>query len=281
MSERFTTADGRTLAYTRTGGGPLLVCHCGGPGFSGATLGDLGGLDLSFELLILDPRGTGESTRPADGAYHLADYVADVEELRTHLGLDEVDLLGHSHGGFVAMSYAAVHPERVRRLVLAAAAPRFAPKYDERIMKYWTTSEDPTIAAALAARRQRFAKGDEEEDEERMRLRMHELRLYFRRADGVDWLGSVFSREPPNTDALKLFNTQIAPRYDIRDDLALIDAPTLAITGELDFFGPSANDDIVAGIRDARSVVLANAGHFVWVDEPDAFREEVERFLTQ
>jgi hypothetical protein len=91
MSERFTTADGRTLAYTRTGGGPLHVCHCGGPGFSGATLGDLGGLGRRFEL--------------------------------------------------------------------AATAPRFALKYDERIMKYWTSSDDPTIAPALAARRRRFAKG--------------------------------------------------------------------------------------------------------------------------
>ena len=42
MKKSFTTSDGRTLSYTQTGTGPLLVCHAGGPGFSGATLGDLG-----------------------------------------------------------------------------------------------------------------------------------------------------------------------------------------------------------------------------------------------
>lgn len=269
-----------TPAYTRTGSGSLLVCHCGGPGFSGATLGDLGGLGKSFELLVIDPRGTGGTPRPVDGSYRQEDYIDDLEELREHLGAEQIDLLGHSHGGFVSMSYAAAYPNRVRRLVLVATAPRFAGEYEERIAKYWAASDAPSIAAALDARRRRFVKGDEEEDEERMKLRMLELRLYFRREEGVDWLGSVFSREPPNTDALKHFNTEIAPRYDIRDELARIEAPALAITGELDFFGPPANDDIVAGIPDARSVVLANAGHFVWVDEPDAFRDEVRQFLT-
>jgi pimeloyl-ACP methyl ester carboxylesterase len=258
----------------------LLVCHCGGPGFPGATLGDLGGLAQNFELLNLDPRGAGATPRPTNGGYTLADYGADLEELRVRLGFDSFDLLGHSHGGFVAMSYAATYPERVRRLVLVATAPRFAAEYDERIAVRWTASEDPSVVAALAARTRRMER-DEIEDAERMKLRMVELRLYFRRADGAEWLGSVFAAHPPNVDALHYFNTQVAPRYDIRDDLALIEAPTLAITGELDFFGPPANRDIVEGIADARSVVIPDAGHFVWFDEPDRFREEVTTFLTQ
>jgi pimeloyl-ACP methyl ester carboxylesterase len=113
-----------------------------------------------------------------------------------------------------------------------------------------------------------------------MRLRMLELRLYFWRVEGVAWLGSVFSRQPPNVDALHYFNTQVAPIYDIRTELPRIEAQTLAITGTLDFFGPPANRDIVNGISDARSVVLPGAGHFVWFDEPDRFREEVTKFLT-
>ena len=46
-------------------------------------------------------------------AYTTGDYVADVEELRAHLGEDELNLLGHSHGGVVAMAYAAEQPGRV------------------------------------------------------------------------------------------------------------------------------------------------------------------------
>jgi proline iminopeptidase len=280
MKKSFTTSDGRTLSYTETGKGPLLVCHAGGPGFSGATLGDLGGLGDRFALVVLDPRGTGRSTVPGNGSYRQEDYVSDLEELRLHLGLDEFDLLGHSHGGFVAMSYAGAQPRRVRRLVLVATAPRFAPEYDERVRVLWEASDDPSIVAALEARTKRIARGHEEDDE-RMRLRMLELRLYFRRAEGVAWLGAVFGREPPNVEALKLFNAELAPRYDNRRELSLIQAPTLLITGDLDIFGPPANADMLELVPDARSVVLSNAGHFVWFDEPDRFRQEVTRFLTE
>jgi pimeloyl-ACP methyl ester carboxylesterase len=280
MKESFTTGDGRTLSYTWTGTGPTLVCHAGGPGFSGATLGDLGGLGDRFELVVLDPRGTGGSTVPANGGYRQEDYVSDLEELRRHLGMEELDLLGHSHGGFVAMAYAGAHPQRVHRLVLVATAPRFAPEYDERVQALWEASDDPSIALALDARTKRIARGHEEDDE-RMRLRMLELRLYFRRADGVQWLGAVFGREPPNVDALMFFNAELAPRYDNRGELPLIEAPTILVSGELDFFGPPANAEMLELIPDARNVVLSDAGHFVWFDEPDRFREEVSRFLTE
>src|SRR5437764_775597 len=54
---------------------------------------------------------------PADD-YGLASYVADVEALRGHLGAEQLNLLGFSHGGCVAMAYAAAHPDGVRRLLL-------------------------------------------------------------------------------------------------------------------------------------------------------------------
>ena len=280
MNGSITTSDGRKLAFRRDGSGQLLLCHPGGPGFSGATLGDLGGLAQDVELLVIDPRGTGASDPPPDDrAYRQEDYVADLEELRQELGAEQIDLLGHSHGGFVAMAYAAAHPKRVRRLVLVATAPRFAREYDERVRALWEASDDPAIAVALDARLKRLARSHEEDDE-RMRLRMLELRLYFRRAEGVEWLGGVFGQEPPNLAALMLFNAETAPQYDNRAGLPLIEAPTLVISGELDFFDPPANAEILELVPDARSVVLSDAGHFVWFDDPDRFRAEVTRFLA-
>ncbi|MEP6893938.1 MAG: alpha/beta fold hydrolase, partial [Gaiellaceae bacterium] len=104
--QKLTTSDGRALAYRTVGSGPVLVCHSGGPGLSSLYLTDLGGLDESFTLVLLDPRGTGASDSPADPtAYRFDDYVGDVEELRRHLGLERVSLLGFSHGATVALAY--------------------------------------------------------------------------------------------------------------------------------------------------------------------------------
>jgi pimeloyl-ACP methyl ester carboxylesterase len=109
------------LAVRREGSAPPLVCHPGGPGFSAASLTDLGGLADSFELIVLDPRGTGATAHAQ--TYRQEEYVADLEELRADIGLEQFHLLGHSHCGFVAIAYAAAHPGRVRKLVLAATAP--------------------------------------------------------------------------------------------------------------------------------------------------------------
>src|SRR6185436_17688591 len=100
-------------AWHEAGSGPPLLCHPGGPGFSSAYFDGLPDLAAQRTLLLLDPRGTGGSDRPADPtAYDLGDYAGDIEALRAHLGLERIDLLGHSHGGFVAMACAAAHPDR-------------------------------------------------------------------------------------------------------------------------------------------------------------------------
>jgi pimeloyl-ACP methyl ester carboxylesterase len=266
------------LAYRREGRGPLLVCHPGGPGFSGATLTDLGGLVELFEVVVVDPRGTGRSGS-AD-TYSQEDYVTDLEQLRSELRVEQFDLLGHSHGGFVATEYTAAHPERVRRLVLAATAPRFAPEYREAIDAVWDASSDPTIPPARQARARRLS-SDDLEPAEIVRLAMVELRLFFARAEGMPVLGQVFARAPPNLEALAYFNRETAPQFDLRPLLPDIRAQTLLITGDHDFFGKPAADDFVAGIPDTRSVVLRKAGHFLWIDQPEAFRSEVAAFLLR
>src|SRR3954468_19636232 len=129
--QQLTTADGRRLSYRQTGSGPTLVCHPGGPGFSSLYLSNLGGLDRELELVLLDPRGTGGSDPARDpGAYAIADYASDVEELRQHLGLEQLLLFGHSHGGVVAVEYAASHPDRVERLILASTLARHGPEQE-------------------------------------------------------------------------------------------------------------------------------------------------------
>src|SRR2546425_1710411 len=132
----FTTGDGRKLTYRKLGHGPVLVCHPGGPGFSADYFGDLAALWEQFTLIMLNPRGTGASDRPRDPrAYQIDDYVDDVEELRRHLGLERMLLLGHSHGGMVAQAYAAKHPQHVHRLVLASTLPRFGPKQEAAMQR--------------------------------------------------------------------------------------------------------------------------------------------------
>ncbi len=276
------TADGMMLGYHKMGSGPVVVCHPGGPGFSSLYFGDLAGLWERFTLILLNPRGTGDSGRPADSAaYQIADYVADVEELRQHLRLEKLTLLGHSHGGVVAQAYAARHPASVERLVLASTLARFGQEQaaamqdgmEKRSGQPWY----PDALAALEAEQH----GEFSNDEEMAELVFRELPLYFAHFGTAEagYLDTL-KTETPNADALRLFNKEIFETFDLRPELGSIKAPTLVITGEEDFIcGPVCADEIAGGIVGSRKVIVGDAGHMMFIEQPEAFQTEVADFL--
>jgi proline iminopeptidase len=280
--EGLTTEDGRTLAYRRVGSGPPLVCHGGGPGFSSLYLGDLGGLDERLELILLDPRGTGGSDRPADPtAYAIEDYVDDVEELRRHLGLERLNLLGHSHGGVIALAYAARHPGCVERLVLASALARWSEQQEEA-MNAWVESRagEPWYRDAKAALDAEQA-GEFATDEQMAELAFREFPFYFARYDEAAraYLETLHA-DPANADTLRYFNTEVFPTFDLRPELAKITAPALVITGADDFItGPPSASDIEQGLADVSKVIIPGCGHLLFFEAPEAFGEAVASFL--
>jgi pimeloyl-ACP methyl ester carboxylesterase len=73
-----------------------------------------------FERLVWAPdwRGFGRTETPPVDSYWFPDYLADLDALLDRLQpTGAVDLLGHSMGGNIAMTYAGVRAPRVRRLV--------------------------------------------------------------------------------------------------------------------------------------------------------------------
>ena len=67
----------------------------------------------------------------------------------------------------------------------------------------------------------------------------------------------------------------------MRGELAAIEAPTLAITGEYDFIcGPACAEDIAAGVAGARRSLIEDCGHFTFVEKPEEFRAAIESFLA-
>jgi pimeloyl-ACP methyl ester carboxylesterase len=276
------TADGRTLGYHTMGRGPVLMCQPGGPGFSSLYFGDLAGLWERFTLVLLNPRGTGNSGRPVDSrAYQIGDYVSDVEELRVHLGLEKLLLLGHSHGGVVAQAYAARHPGRVERLVLASTLARFGGPQQEAMREGMDKrSGQPWYPDAVAALEEE-QEGKFSSDEEMAGLVFRELPLYFAHFGGAEagYLDTL-KTEKLNADALKLFNKEIFETFDLRGELGAISAPTLVITGEADFIcGPVCAEEIVGGIKGARKVIVGDSGHMIFVEQPEEFEREVAEFL--
>jgi len=280
VKESFRTQDGRTLTYRREGAGPVLVCHPGGPGYSSSYLADMAGLGDTLTLVLLNPRGTDGSTAPADRrAYTTGDYVDDIEELRVHLGEERLNLLGHSHGGIVALAYAAEHPTRVRRCIASHSLVRFhRDEMDEIMLRH---QDEPWYDDARLALEQED-KGDYSNDEELREIARRFWPMYFATFDvrAAAYLDEYLVPDRPNPDPLRLFNDSIEG-WDMRPELARVSSPTLAITGDSDFIcGPACAEDIASGIEGAQKVIIDRCGHFPFVERPEAFRSALERFLT-
>ena len=80
-------------------------------------------LDADYRLIALDQRGRGESDWDPAREYFTPAYVADLEALVAHLGLQRFILVGHSMGGTNALVYTQKHPEKVRALVIEDIGP--------------------------------------------------------------------------------------------------------------------------------------------------------------
>jgi proline iminopeptidase len=89
---------------------------------------------------------------------------------------------------------------------------------------------------------------------------------------------SLVEAERLEPEPLRALN---ATPFDLRPELRRVEAETLVITGRDDFVcGPAAAADLAAGIPGARLVLLDGAGHFAFLERPDAFRAAVEAFLS-
>jgi len=121
MRGRLSVPGGHEIYYEQCGnpdGIPALTLHGGPGGGSNPTMRRCHDPSL-YRIVLFDQRGCGRSEPHASlEANTTWDLVADMERLRTHLGIERWQLFGGSWGSTLALAYAETHPERVTALIL-------------------------------------------------------------------------------------------------------------------------------------------------------------------
>jgi pimeloyl-ACP methyl ester carboxylesterase len=122
----YATGSGVRIHYEVEGSGAPLVVHPGfvssladwyGPGYVDALKGQ-------YTLVLIDPRGQGESDKPHETEmYGAAQRVADVLAVLDALGIDQAHFIGYSMGGWVGYSLGKQAPERCSSLTIGGAQP--------------------------------------------------------------------------------------------------------------------------------------------------------------
>lgn len=118
--EEFTmrTSDSTDLYIKVSGNGPPCIFIHGGPGAWSKSFEIMKGnqLEENFRMIYYDQRGCGKSSKSNN--YNLSRMILDIEEIRKHLDLQKIIVMGHSFGGIIATEYCLQFEENVDGLVL-------------------------------------------------------------------------------------------------------------------------------------------------------------------
>src|SRR5271163_479257 len=81
------------------------------------------GLSREFQVIVFDNRDTGQ-TKYEGTEYGINDLADDIADLLDELKIDKVHLFGFSMGGFIAQSFAARYPQKLKSLILAGTTAK-------------------------------------------------------------------------------------------------------------------------------------------------------------
>jgi pimeloyl-ACP methyl ester carboxylesterase len=255
--------DGRTMRER-----PTVVLVHGGPASYDHSYfkPDFAGLARLAQVVYLDLRDHGRSARndPADWTFEAC--ADDIQAFCDVLGIAKPIVYGHSMGGFVAMLYGIRHPGHAGALVLASTHARFDL---ERL-----TEGFRRVAGDEVAELARRAYDDDSATD-----------------DEWDRVFAAFGPHVPDADQLarRLGNadldeagTRAFDQFDVVDQVARIDCPTLVCVGALDSVTPvDASQEIFDALAPGlgRLEVIEGAGHFPWLDVPDVYWPLIEDFV--
>lgn len=250
------------LAWGTPTNPPLLLLHGGS---AHAHWWDHLAADLAREywVLALDLRGHGDSAWITPPAYEIEDYVADLEDVITMLGLAPLILLGHSLGGFIALAYASAHVEALRALVVIDMGFRLRQSRRLRLLSHLPI---PVYQ-------------DEEDLLRRFRLLPPETHAPFPLLHDIA-RHSVRRLEDGGL-SLKFDRATLTrePR-DLAAFLPCITCPTLFLRGsDSQNLSAATLAEIVALCPRAQGLDIPEAGHHLFLDNPAAFLSAVRNFL--
>ena len=221
-------------------GKPLVILQEAGIEIS-SMYGILDVFAENYQVIALDNRGAGRTDMP-DEPYSIEMMAEDTIGLMDEIGLESAHFLGMSMGARIALVMAAKYPERVKSLILNAAAASF-PDMFRSILEVSLENADLREKLLLKT-------------------------------------GIVFIQKyPPNPESF-LRQLKAVADFDGRDYLNQINAPTLVINGTKDHLVPMELTEELLRIMDVK-LVLVDEGHYFAALKPELLIEHTLEFLKE
>jgi len=245
---------------------------------------------LSHDHYVIAPDWRGYGQTPSGGVdnFWFPDYLADLDFLLDHYAPQtQVNLVGHSMGGNVAMLYAGVRPQRIRRLVNLEGFGMPATTPDEAPGRYAHWMDD----LKKLHRGEMALKAYDTVDGVARRLMKTNPRLG---ADKANWLAQHWARQDAQgkwailgDPAHKVSHAQLYRLEEVQAIYARISMPVLMVEASSDSMGQwwkgkftlAEHHERLQVVPQLEIVRVEDAGHMLHHDQPERLAELIERFL--
>ncbi len=227
-----------------------------------------------YTVYAPDLRGHGESAH-ARGSYLVWAFAGDLRGFAEELDFEAFDLVAHSIGSRVAMSYARDHSHRIKHLVLADMGPQMAESGARGIRKSTGEAREEPGFADSAAALEYFAG-----------LYPGERQAFLERQAAAslkpdESTGRLVFRFDPAIHEATGRGALVEIPY-LWESLEHITCPTLVVRAEKSkVLSREIAERMVELLPNARFVEIPDAGHQVPLHQPDAFADAVRSFLAE
>jgi pimeloyl-ACP methyl ester carboxylesterase len=215
----------------------------------------------NYQVILVDLRNHGHS--PHDSELNYQVMMEDLEELTDDLFLDEINIIGHSMGGKLAIKFAQTYPELMNKLIVADIGPKKYPIHHHQILEGLLSVPIDKMKSRQEIKL-RLSKYIEQDQTIQFFLK----NLYWKEKGKLAWR----------------FNLEgIANNIkNVGDDLlhTEFDKPTLYIRGgDSNYILDEDIPAITKSFPDSRIATIPNAGHWLHAENPQMFFELVDDFL--
>lgn len=243
-----------TIHYESLGKGKELLFLHGWGGKWESWFPILEHFKANYRVTALDLPGFGKSdtqTLP----FGVSDYAKVVAEFIKKICLEKPVVVGHSFGGTVASLLTALYPELVSRLILVDARGFRNKSLKKLALKAVAKTGKAIFSFPIL-----------------LHVQMAAQNLLYRIIKEEDYLKAGKLKE----------SFKIIVEEDLKPILPSISVPTLIVWGEKDTFTPLSHGKLFHQlIPYSKLVVIPHVGHFSYLENPEMFNEEVEKFLKE
>jgi pimeloyl-ACP methyl ester carboxylesterase len=225
----------------------------------------------SYRCITYNARGYPPSDVPEDAALYDWEFsVDDVASIMRGLAIERAHVVGSSMGGYTALQFGLLHPERVSAIVAAAVGSGSPPSQRDAWLKETSTLARAFIARGMDAMADRMARSPT-----RIQLKYKDPKSW---RDFVEHLRQHSAQGMSNT--LAGYQALRPSLHGFQDQFSGMAIPIMLAVGDEDTPCLETNLMLKSTLPNAGLWICPNTGHAINLEEPAAFNDQVEGFLS-